>query len=154
MDQSKLDFLQKDFIAKLKSLQADAAGSWGRMNGQQMVEHFIDAVELAYGKIPARLLTPPENLGKMQAFVLSDIPFKENTKNPLMGETPAPLKYPDMATAVAKLEGALKELVATFTAEPGKKAMNPFFGELDFAGQVHLLHKHAIHHLTQFKLYP
>ena len=39
MDQEKFDFISVDFIPLLNALQADAAGKWGKMNGQQMVEH-------------------------------------------------------------------------------------------------------------------
>jgi hypothetical protein len=31
---------------------------------------------------------------------------------------------------------------------------NPFFGDLNFAENVHLLHKHALHHLRQFGVVP
>jgi hypothetical protein len=35
-------------------------------------------------------MTPPEHLDKYREFVMSDKPFKENTRNTLMPEAPAP----------------------------------------------------------------
>ena len=60
-----------------------------------MIEHFGgDAVRNANGRLKIdTIVTPPENLERMREFMMSDKPFKENTKNPLLGEEPAPLRY-------------------------------------------------------------
>lgn len=56
------------------------------MNAHEMVEHMIGSFKVANGKIGIReIVTPLERLDKLQAFIMSDIPFKENTKNALMG---------------------------------------------------------------------
>jgi hypothetical protein len=119
------------------------------MNGQQMVEHFILAVKSASGKLPQPLVTPAEQLDKFRSFLYSDKPFKENTKNPLMGD-PLPKHYASMEEAIAKLETELHYFAEAFRQNPSLTTINPFFGELDFAGNVQLLHKHAVHHLRQF----
>ena len=48
----KLDFLKTTFINKLKQLQPMQKGQWGVLHGQEMIEHFIDAVKLANGTVP------------------------------------------------------------------------------------------------------
>lgn len=145
----KLDFLLHQFPTQLRQIDADAKGNWGLLNGQQMVEHFILAVKSASGKLPQPLLTPAEQLDKLRSFLYSDKPFKENTKNPLLGD-PLPKHYPSMEEAIAKLEKELNYFAETFRQNPSLTTINPFFGELDFAGNVQLLHKHAVHHLRQF----
>ncbi|MBC6492723.1 hypothetical protein ACFSQD_17795 [Flavihumibacter stibioxidans] len=152
MNNIKLNFLLEEFPSLLQNLPANAKGEWGSMNGQQMVEHFIDAILLAAGKIPAPLLTPAESLPKMRDFLFSDAPFQENIKNPLVSETPPATRLPDMNTAVSELQRALNTFTEVFKEDPSKEIINPFFGPLDYTGQVQLLHKHAIHHLKQFRL--
>ncbi|MEJ7738788.1 MAG: hypothetical protein WKF97_15290 [Chitinophagaceae bacterium] len=152
MDTQKLHFLKHEFIKLLKPLSADAGGNWGVMNGQQMVEHFVDAVKNASGKLLLPVVNSGERLEKFREFLWSDSPFRENTRNPLMNEQPAPLRQPDMSAAVKKLTIELNYLFAVFENDPSYTTQNPFFGELDYAGNVQLLHKHAIHHLTQFGL--
>ena len=151
-DQQKLDFLLNEFPALLQKLDADAKGSWGVMNAQQMVEHFILSVKNASGKFKLPLVTEGERLEKIRSFMFSDKPFKENTKNPLMSEEPLAKHYPSMQAAIDKLRAELDHFVAVFREAPSLITLNPIFGELDFEGNVQLLHKHAMHHLKQFGL--
>jgi hypothetical protein len=151
-DPIKLNFLLNELPVLLRTLPADASGTWGVMNAQQMVEHFILSVKNASGKLPQPPVNEGERLQKFREFLFSDKPFKENTKNPLMSEQPLPVHYPSMQAAIDKLQAELNYLTETFQNNPGFTTHNPFFGELDFDGNVHLLHKHAQHHLRQFGL--
>ncbi len=45
-----------------------------------MVEHLTDAVKNASGKLILPVLNEGEKLQKFKEFLMSDIPFKENTK--------------------------------------------------------------------------
>ena len=153
MDQQKLNFLLTTFPAQVRQLDANAKGNWGMMNAQQMVEHFILAVKSASGKLPHPIVTPAEQLDKFKSFLHSDKPFRENTKNPLLGD-PLPVHYPSMEAAIGKLETELQYFTDVFQQNPSHTTVNPIFGELDFAGNVQLLHKHAKHHLKQFGLAP
>ena len=65
-------FLKKDLVAMLKKLKADEKGKWGIMNAQQMVEHFIDAVQNANGKLVLPVLNEGERLQKSREFLLSE----------------------------------------------------------------------------------
>jgi hypothetical protein len=69
-----------------------------------------------------------------------------------MSETPAPTKKPTMQGAIEKLQRELNYFFEVFEKDPNLTTENPFFGKLDFAGNVQFLHKHAIHHLRQFGL--
>lgn len=154
MDKQKLHFLKNEVVLLLEPLSGDALGKWGVMNGQQMVEHFTDAVKNASGKLKLPVVNTGERLEKSRNFLWSDTPFKENTKNPLMDDQPAQLRQPDMSAAIEKLVNELHYLFSSFENDPSLITHNPFFGELDYAGNVQLLHKHATHHLKQFGLLP
>lgn len=152
MDDHKIAFLRNDFIFHLKHLAPDAKGKWGVMNGQQMVEHFADTVKNASGKLTLPKVNEGARLEKSRAFLMSDQPFKENTKNPLLAEEPLPLRKPTMQAAIEKLQRELNHFFDVFEKNPSLTTQNPFFGELDFSQNIQLLYKHARHHLRQFGL--
>jgi hypothetical protein len=152
MNNIKEIFLKKDLVAMLKKLKAETKGNWGFMNAQQMVEHFADAVKSANGKLVLPLLNEGERLQKSREFLMSDDPFKENIKNPLIPEEGFKLRKPDMESAINKLQKELDYFFEIFEKHPDIKTGNPFFGQLDYNMNVQLLHKHAMHHLKQFGL--
>jgi hypothetical protein len=126
------------------------------MSVQQMIEHYAgDAVRNASGRLKIdHIMTPPENLGRMREFMMSNKPFKENTKNPLMHEEPAPLRYKTVQAAIGALQQELIYFFEAFEKNPDLVTRNPFFGDLNFEQNVQLLYKHALHHLRQFGVEP
>ncbi len=148
--QEKANFLRSEYTKKLSALQPDAQALWGKMNVQQMIEHMTDYVRIGSGRTLEKLITPEEHVPKMQAFLSSEKPFRENTPNVLMPETPAAVKHAAMKEAIDELQSELDHFFEVFKNEPGKKVTNPFFGDLDYEMSVQLLHKHATHHLRQF----
>lgn len=152
MNEDKVNFLKNDFIFLLKHLAPDARGSWGVMSGQQMVEHFVDVVRNASGKLKLPMVHEGEKLAKAREFMLSDQPFRENIKNPFISETPPATKKATMQGAIEKLQQELNHFFDVFEKNPSLKTQNAFFGDLDFNDNIHLLHKHAWHHLRQFGL--
>ena len=153
---AKLTFLLTTFPALLRKLDPSTKGLWGKMNVQQMIEHFAgDAVRNASGRLKIdHMMTPPENLERMREFMMSNKPFKENTKNPLMGEEPAALRYKTVQGAIGALHEELIYFFEAFEKNPGLITRNPFFGDLNFEQIVQLLYKHALHHLRQFGVEP
>ena len=154
MNQRKLNFLTKEFIPLLKELPADTMGKWGKMNGQQMVEHVAAFFYVSTEKIKFDLVTPAEHLPKYKEFLLRDKEFKENTKAPtnVIGEEPSPLRYANMEEAIENLSRSVAYFETYFKDDPNKKAMHPVFGELNFEEWVLLHYKHVTHHLRQFGL--
>lgn len=122
-------FLAHEFIELLQQLKADAKGHWGKMNAQQMVEHFADAVNLASGKEYFPPVGNEETIKKSYAFLMSDKPFRENTRNPYMAEEPAPCQFPDMQAAIENLRAALDYFFQRYENTPGLRIPNPFFGD-------------------------
>ena len=147
----KISFLKNDLTAQLVTIPADRVPAWGKMNLQQMTEHLSrDAFRVASGKVTFPLMTPEEHVPKMHEFLRSGKSFRENTVNKLLPEEPLPLVHQDMSAALDELQTEIDYFFEVYQQEPGKKVINPSFGEMDFELQVLLLHKHAIHHLRQF----
>jgi len=152
----KENFLRTKLIVFLQRLDPATKPHWGKMNVQQMIEHYAgDAVRNASGRLKIdTIITPPENLERMREFMMSNKPFKENTKNPLMGEEPAPLRYKTVQGAIGALQQELIYFFEAFEKNPALITRNPFFGDLNFEQNVQLLYKHALHHLHQFGVEP
>jgi hypothetical protein len=152
MSLEKEFFLRSRFVSCLQQLHPSTAPLFGKMNVQQMVEHFAyDSLQTASGRRQFHeILTPPDKLPKVKAYMLSDNPFKEGVLNPLMAEEPAPLQHNTLHGAIGVLQEELIHFFTYFEKNPGARTRNPFFGDLDFEENVHLLHKHALHHLRQF----
>lgn len=146
----KAAFLQDEYTKKLKALDETTPPKWGKMNVMQMIEHMSDYVRIASGKIHHDILTPGEHLPRMQAFIMSEKPFRENTPNALMPEEPPVVKHSTKDEAIQELQDELDHFFEVYSTEPTKKIANPFFGMLHYEMQVQLLHKHATHHLRQF----
>ena len=156
MSIEKENFLRTRLITYLQQLNPATQPKWGRMNVQQMIEHYAgDAVRNASGRLKTdKILTPAENLERMREFMMSDKPFKENTINPLMGEEPVPLRYNTIQAAIGALQQEVIYFFEAFEKNPQLITRNPFFGDLNFEQSVQLLYKHALHHLRQFGVEP
>jgi hypothetical protein len=148
----KLNFLKNEFPQLLKKLDPNAKGAWGVMNGQQMVEHMAESISFATGKNNQTLHTPLEHVGKYKEFAMSDKEFKENTKNVLLSETPAPVNKASMEEAIRDLEKEIADFIAYFEEHKGATLTNAIFGDMNFEEWTHLFHKHATHHCKQFRL--
>lgn len=150
--EEKSDFLQNQLLQKLSLLKGDETGIWGVLNAQQMVEHLSDAFRNYHGFDSKIMVTPAEHLEKMRAFMMSEKPFRPNTKNVEMPEVPRPCRNPDYASALIDLQKSIKEFFNYFDSDNNRNMINIFFGELDYHQSIQLLHKHACHHLKQFNL--
>jgi hypothetical protein len=156
MSIEKEKFLRTKFVSYLQQLNPATAGLWGKMSVQHMIEHLGgEAIRAANGNLKIeKVLTPAENLDRMREFLMSDKPFKENTKNPLMGEELAPLRYKTVQAAIGALQEQLIYFFEAFEKNPILTTRNPYFGDLNFEQNVQLLYKHALHHLRQFGVEP
>ncbi|HTN45569.1 MAG TPA: DinB family protein [Flavipsychrobacter sp.] len=147
---SKAKFLKKEYIADLQKIAANTQPLWGKMNFQQMVEHMAEYVAMAYGNPEMELTIPEDKVEKAQDWLKTEKPFKENTPNSLLPETPRPVEFSTVAEAIADLQNEINNFFNEFDTVKKKYVMNPFFGELDYGMSIQLLYKHATHHLRQF----
>lgn len=156
MSFEKENFLRTKLIRYLQQLDPATPPRWGKMSVQQMIEHFSgDAVRNANGRLKFdTIVTPAEKLQRMREFMMSDKPFKENTKNPLLGEEPVPLRYKTIQAAIGALQQELIYFFEAFEKDHQFVTRNPLFGDMTFEQSVQLLYKHALHHLRQFGVEP
>ncbi len=152
MNEQKLKFLKEELIPLIKHLAPDAKGKWGKMDGQQMVEHVADFFKISTGKLHFDLVTPADMLPKFKAFLLSDKEFRENTKAPVLPDEPFPHRNKVMQLAVAELENEVNDFFILFKDKPTLIVQHPVFGDLNFDEWIQLHHKHVVHHLKQFGL--
>lgn len=148
--QHKIDFLKNEYCKLLSNLDADAPRKWGKMNVQQMIEHMSYSFRIANGRLPMEILTPAENIDRMQAFLASEKPMRENTPNPLLPDEPPAVIHATKDEAIAELKSEIDFFFEVFEKEADKTLKNAFFGVLNFEQQVQLLYKHSTHHLRQF----
>jgi hypothetical protein len=154
MNEEKLLFLKKEFIPLLQKIDPGTDPVWGKMNLQQMIEHFSIAIKIATGTFQLPGTTEPNDGGKGYNFLMSEKPFKENTSHPLLSEEPYAIRNHTLQTSIGELQGNLLEFFRSFENEEGKRVLNAFFGNLNYEEQIQLLYKHALHHLRQFGVEP
>jgi len=147
---SKIAFLKDEFVKTLATIPADRAPIFGKMNLHQMIEHMGYAFRQASGLIPLEPVNDAETTEKMHRFMMSDKPFRDNTPNPYLPDEPEPPVYGSVNESLHHLQKEIEHFLYVYNEEPDKRVMNPFFGNLSFPEWVHLLHKHALHHLRQF----
>ncbi len=145
-------FFKETYIQTLKKLSGNEIGAWGVLSPQGMIEHMTDSVGVAHGRIKQELQTPTDVLERVRAFALSDKEFKPDTKNSLMSDAPAPLRNSTIAEAITELENEIAVFLDFYKVNPRATHLNPFFGEFSYTDWLHILHKHATHHLKQFNL--
>lgn len=156
MSFEKENFLRTKLVAYLQRLDPATPPLWGKMSVQAMIEHFEgDALKNANGRLVFdKIVTSPEHLARIREFMMSDKPFRPNTKNPLMGEEPAALRHKTIQAAIGALQEELIFFFEAYEKDPGLVIRNPIFGDLNFEQNVQLLYKHALHHLGQFGVEP
>lgn len=154
MMEDKILFLKEEFVPLLRQLQPTTQPVWGKMDAQQMVEHLRNAFKVANGKfqVTEMITTDATHLEKLQAFIMTDKPFRENTKSPALPDEPLPKRFDSLSTAIDKMEEELTAVFTVYEANPALEILNPVFGKLNFHQQVALLYKHVTHHLHQFGL--
>ncbi len=153
-DQEKLHFIQTEFRQLLAGLKADSKPNWGKMNAQQMVEHLSDFFKVSTNKIIFPLISAPDYLPKLKAFLLSDKAFKENTKAPdtIVPEEPADCRNQDIQAALVELNNEIDAFFQYFEQGPAEQTTHPVFGTLNFDEWILLHYKHLQHHAKQFGL--
>ncbi len=145
----KIDFLKREFIPSLKITDPGRPAAWGKMNFIRMVEHLSDSFDIASGKI----ILPgaaDEWASKRKAFLMTEKPFKENTRNPFLPENPATVRHHTVSAAINDLQMSLLYFFEVYEKNPAHVQPNPIFGNLSFDEQIRLAYKHVSHHLRQF----
>lgn len=150
----KENFLRTKLVPCLQRTDPATTPRWGKMSLHQMIEHLADVMKVANGKIKMDIVTPAAKLPLYHDFMMSDKPFKENTKSPVLPEEPLPLRTHTIQAAIGKLQEEVIAFFEAFDKNPALRTTHPVFGDLDFNENVQVLYKHTLHHLKQFGVEP
>ena len=136
----------------LNQLPADRSAAWGIMTPQHMVEHLIVSTKMSNGGFIIPCRTPKELIPKYKEVVLN--PAIEMEKGIKAGgmEGLLDLRYPDLASAIEKLESELIKFHEYFQNNPGVLMMNPVVDEIGYEDWKIFHNKHMTHHFKQFEL--
>lgn len=147
-------FIETDLesvLGYLNKLQSDTKPQWGKMSAQRMVEHLTDMLWIARGETPQEVITPPEKLEKVLAFLTTDLPMGQNIQVPFAKEN-TPLRNEELELAVDEFVDAYLEFQEEFESNPNKVTTHAIFGPLNYEQWNRLNQKHLTHHFTQFGL--
>ncbi len=146
-------FLKEVLVPTLSKIDLDTKAVFGKMNVHQMIEHLTHSVKIASGKIIFENKQSDELTAKMYRFMMSEKPFRDNTPNSNLPNTPLAPTHENVADSLHELQVEIDNFFKEYE-QPELRIGNPFFGELSKNEQVHLLNKHAMHHLRQFDSMP
>lgn len=147
---NKSEFLRNEYIINLSAIDPAKKPIFGKMNVHQMIEHMDYSFQQAAGLHDVKALYNEEITSKSYRFMMSELPFKDNTPNQLLPDEPANPTYSTIEESIDALKKSIELFFKTFENNQEKRNLNPFFGNLNFEEWVQLLHKHATHHLRQF----
>jgi hypothetical protein len=140
-------------LTYLNRLSPEAQPKWGNMSAQRMVEHLTDSLRIATGKNPQKLEIPEDRIGRMQLFLESDKPLMQNIAVPFATpEMNDQLRNEELELAVDEFVEEWLYFEELFESEPGKTAVHPYYGALNYEQWLRLSEKHHTHHFTQFGL--
>lgn len=148
-----VDFLnEKEVRATLANLLIDTKPLFGKMNGQQMVEHLSAVTQIANGNWKVDIYVSDEKTARRKPFLNTDNELQVGFKAPFLSENPAPLKFNSINEAIDDLLVQVKLFEKVFNEDANRKVVHPFFGELDYEYWKKFQVKHFTHHFKQFGL--
>ncbi len=148
-----VDFLNEEEVrSTLINLAADAKPLFGKMNGQQMVEHLSAVTQIANGNWHVDIYVSDEKTTRRKPFLNTDNELQVGFKAPFLSEDPTPLKFDSINKAIDDLIYQVQHFETVFNEDPNRKVVHPFFGELDYEYWKKFQVKHFTHHFKQFGL--
>ncbi len=146
-----VDFLDKNLVrSKLSKINKETKPVFGKMNGQQMIEHLSFLLQISNGKVDAGYYVSDEKAARRKPFLNTDGELQIGFKATMLSEKPNELKFNSMGTAINDLFIQLDHFNLHF--ETAKAENHPFFGELDYDYWQKFHVKHFTHHFKQFNL--
>jgi hypothetical protein len=146
------EFLRHDLMEVVWLLDARAPAQWGRMASQHMLEHLLWTFEFSTGDTNVHRDVPPAVAERTRKFLFDDRPTPHDFKNPLLGDTPPPLRFAALKEAQNALQKAVDRFFDLYSRNPEAIFDHPLFGPLGREEWERALFKHCFHHLEQFGL--
>ena len=134
----------------LNSLEIETPAVFGKMNGQQMVEHLALLLKVSNGKIDADFFVEEEKSSRRKAFLDTDNELQVGFKASMLSEEPVPAKFSTLKDSIEDLILQIESFETHFKTNATEN--HPFFGELDYQYWCKFHVKHFTHHFKQFNL--
>jgi oxepin-CoA hydrolase/3-oxo-5,6-dehydrosuberyl-CoA semialdehyde dehydrogenase len=146
------ELLLKAAANPIKKLTTETGAQWGRMTPQHMIEHLIIVLKISNGKLRLKQAVSDEEVQLRRKFLMSDMMFEKNIKNPLLGDELPKLRNASLDEARDKFLEEIDDFYNFFKENPDSKPAHPLFGEL-YKSEWERFHlKHFTHHFSQFGL--
>ena len=146
-----VDFLDKSLLrSKLSTINKETKPLFGKMNGQQMVEHLSFLLQISNGNVNADYFVSDEKTARRKPFLNTEGELQVGFKAPMLSEEPNKLEFNSIGEAINDLFIHIDGFNEHF--KTSKSENHPFFGELDFEYWQKFHVKHFTHHFKQFNL--
>ena len=146
-----VDFLDKSLLrSKLSTINKGTKPLFGKMNGQQMVEHLSFLLQISNGNVNADYFVSDEKTARRKPFLNTEGELQVGFKAPMLSEEPNKLEFNSIGEAINDLFIHIDGFNEHF--KTSKSENHPFFGELDFEYWQKFHVKHFTHHFKQFNL--
>ena len=148
-----IDFSDETNIRKsLGSLASNTKPLFGKMNGQQMVEHLSNVTQIANGNWKVDVYVSDEKTKRRKPFLNTENELQTGFKASYLSEDPIPFKFNSIQEAINDLIRQVQLFEKVFKEDKNRTVIHPFFGELDGAFWTKFQIKHFTHHFKQFGL--
>ena len=146
-----INFLDKNLVqSKLSIIKQESKPLFGKMNGQQMIEHLSFVLQISNGEVVIDYYVSNDKSEKRKPFLDTDEELQVGFKAPMLSEEPNQLKFNSLGEAINDLCIQIDNFKIHF--ETSKSENHPFFGELDYEYWQKFHVKHFMHHFKQFGL--
>ena len=146
-----VDFMDKNLVrSKLSMLKANAKPLFGKMNGQQMIEHLSFLLQISNGKVDADYYVSDVKSNRRKPFLNTDGELQVGFKASMLSEEPNKFKFNSVGEAINDLFIQIDNFKTHFKTAEAEN--HPFFGELDYEYWQKFHVKHFTHHFKQFGL--
>ncbi|WP_422860243.1 DUF1569 domain-containing protein [Flagellimonas sp. S174] len=151
-DPARKEFLVNQLTAILMDLDEDLKPNWGKMSPQQMVEHLIWTFDISLGIIQVPCSTPGNKIEAYKRFLKSNLPTKQNFRNPILGGVLPELYFESLKDAIKGLQKKIGFFYDSNRPSAKEVQNHPIFGPLNLEEWERSHYKHCFHHLQQFGL--
>ena len=139
-----------EITSRLKTLTRETVPVFGKMNGQQVIEHLSLLMQISNGKIEADYYVSDEKTARRKPFLDTDGELHIGFRASILSDEPTTEKFTSIEVALEDLISQIKEFENNFKTD--KTENHPFFGELDYEYWKKFHVKHFTHHFKQFNL--
>ncbi len=148
-----VNFLNFDKIrTQLSTLKVNDKPVFGKMNGQQMIEHLSAVTQIANGNWNVDVFVSDDKTLRRKPFLNTENELQTGFKASFLSEAPNDLKFENIEAAIDDLIHQIEFFEKVFTEDKTRTVVHPFFGELDYEYWKKFQVKHFTHHFKQFQL--